>query len=257
MSKLILGFLSLVMLSACSDSWIPHEIDLKLGNQSKAFIDENPSQFKIIEPKNAPFAYERLEAIRDEILKSGAVQNKAYFTWDLQIIEDDSVLNAFCLPGGHIYVYTGLIKYLKSEAALAGVIGHEIAHADERHSVKQMVKNMGIGLLLQFVLGIDHAGILNMGANLLSLSFSRSDESDADALSVKYLYPTQFDARGVAHFFEQIEKDRQSNQILEFISTHPNPDNRVQNIEKIWRDLGAKEGKLYTDRYKKIIQDLP
>jgi len=257
MKKIGLGFLLIVMLSSCGNEWIPHEIDVKLGNQSKAFIDENPSQFKILERKKASFAYTRIEAIRDEILASGLVKNKENFNWELHIVQDDSVLNAFCLPGGYIYVYTGLIKYLKSEAALAGVIGHEMAHADERHSVQQMVKNMGIGILLQFIFGVDNAGLVNMGANLLSLSFSRSDESEADALSVKYLYPTSYDAKGASHFFEQLEKDKQTEKILEFISTHPNPDNRVREIEKVWENLGAKKGKLFTERYQKIIKDLP
>ncbi|MDP3929565.1 MAG: M48 family metallopeptidase [Bacteroidota bacterium] len=257
MKKLGFGFLLVVFFSSCGGSWIPTEVDATMGNQSKTFIDENPDQFKIIAPEEAPYAYKRLEAIRDAILASGAVKHKDDFAWELKIVHEDSVLNAFCLPGGYIYVYTGLIKYLESEAALAGVIGHEIAHADERHSVQQTIKNMGIGLLLQYVLGVDNSGLLNMGANLLSLSFSRSDESEADALSVKYLYPTPYDARGAAHFFEQLEKDKQTEQMLEFISTHPNPENRVQEIEKVWEELGGKKGELFKEEYQKTLKDLP
>jgi predicted Zn-dependent protease len=250
-------FILVLLFSSCGGSWIPHELDLMLGKQSKTFIEENTSQFKIIEPEEAPYAYERIEAIRDEILASGLVENKDKFNWELRIVQDDSVLNAFCLPGGYIYVYTGLIKYLNSEAALAGVIGHEMAHADQRHSVQQMVKNMGLGLLTQYIFGVDNSGLVNIGANLLSLSFSRNDESEADALSVKYLYQTNYDARGAAHFFEQIEKDQKNEGMLEFASTHPNPENRVQEIEKYWQELGAKKGELFEVRYQKIKSSLP
>lgn len=257
MKKITLGFLLIGLLSSCGGSWIPTEMDASLGEQGRTYINENPSEFNIIEPHEAPYAYERLEAIRDQILESGEVKHKNNFTWELKIVHDDSVLNAFCLPGGYIYVYTGLIKYLNSEAALAGVIGHEIAHADERHSVQQMVKNLGISLAMQYILGIDNSGLLNLGANLLSLSFSRSDETDADLLSVKYLYPTPYDARGAAHFFEKLEKENEHGAVPEFISTHPNPDNRVEKIHNEWEKLGGKPGKLFEENYAKILADLP
>jgi predicted Zn-dependent protease len=95
-----------------------------------------------------------------------------------------------------------------------------------------------------------------MGANLLSLSFSRSDESDADMRSVEYLGKTNYDPRGAAFFFEKIEKEQNEHPSLEFINTHPNPDNRVKKIYEKWKELGGKKGELQKETYKKIIQDL-
>ena len=68
---------------------------------------------------------------------------------DLRIIHDDSTLNAFCTPGGYIYIYTGILKFLDSEDEFAGVLGHEIAHADLRHSTRQMTKQYGVQILLR------------------------------------------------------------------------------------------------------------
>jgi predicted Zn-dependent protease len=131
-----------------------------------------------------------------------------------------------------------------------------MAHADLRHSTKQLVQNLGLSLFIQYVLGVDQSSLINMGANLLSLSFSRSDESDADMRSVEYLTKTNYDPRGAAFFFEKIEKEQNEHPSLEFINTHPNPDNRVKKIYEKWKELGGKKGELQKEKYKKIIQDL-
>ena len=250
-------FAIVLILSSCNGNWIPIQIDKTIGDQSKQEIEGSPSQFKILEQEDCPYAYERLKGIRDEILSSGKIEHASEFEWDIHIIQDDSVLNAFCIPGGSIYVYTGLIKYLDSEAGLAGVIGHEMAHADLRHSTKQLLQNVGLSLIIQYVLGIDQGSLINLGANLLSLSFSRDDESEADMQSVEYLNSTKYDSRGAAFFFQKIEKENKNEVNLEFINTHPNPENRVKKIFKKWEELGAKKGELNKDTYKKIILDLP
>jgi len=172
------------------------------------------------------------------------------------LVEDDSMLNAFCLPGGKIVVFTGIVKYLDSEDALAGVLAHEIAHADLRHGTGQMLKSMGISLLLKAVLGIDNSSLVNLGIELLGLTFSRADETQADLNSVRYLYETEYDARGAARFFEKInEKGGQG--VPEFVSTHPNPDKRVEKIEEEWKNLGGKKGQAFEKRYKEFKSSLP
>jgi predicted Zn-dependent protease len=246
-----------LLLSSCGGAWIPIRIDKTLGDISNQEIIHAPQQFVVLDREDCAYAYERVESIRDEIVNSGELDYAKEFNWEVKIIHDDSILNAFCLPGGSFYIYTGLIKYLNSEAALAGVIGHEMAHADKRHSTKQLVQNMSLSLILQYFIGVDQSSLLGIGANLLSLSFNRSDESEADMQSVAYLYKTQYDPRGAAFFFEKIEKENKDMQGLEFISTHPNPENRVKKIYEKWKDLGSKKGKLNKESYKKIITDLP
>jgi predicted Zn-dependent protease len=190
-------------------------------------------------------------------LASGKVKHSKDFNWELKIIKDDSVLNAFCLPGGYIYVYTGLMKYLDSEDALAGVLGHEMAHADLRHGTTQMVKNMGLSLGLQLIFGGDASQLINIGANLISLSFSRGDEKEADMRSVEYLYETELDARGTGIFFDKLQKEGKDAGVIEFLSTHPNPENRVEEINRKWKELGGKKGKNNKEAYQKMLKSLP
>ncbi len=85
-------------------------------------------------------AYEHINRIRDSILETDELIYGDRFDWEVDIIENDSVLNAFCAPGGYICVYTGIIKFLDNEAQFAGVMGHEMAHADRRHVTDQLTK---------------------------------------------------------------------------------------------------------------------
>lgn len=205
--------------------------DINLGAEVDAQIESDPS-FNIIAESANPQAYAYLNEMKDIILNSGEVRYKDEFVWQLHIIEDDSTLNAFATPGGYIYVYTGLINYLDDASSLAGVMGHEIAHADRRHSSKQLQKQYGVSTLLQILTGGDPGALAQLASGLLALSFSRNDETDADNGSVDYLCPTDFEADGAANFFQKIV-DSGSSTPPQFLSTHPNPDNRVENIQSM------------------------
>jgi predicted Zn-dependent protease len=191
------------------------------------------------------------------LLESGQIKHKDDFKWELRIIRDDSVLNAFCLPGGYIFVYTGLIKFLDSEDELAGVLGHEIAHADLRHASNQITKQLGLTLVIKLIFGWDQNALLNIAGNLLSLSFSRAHEKEADEQSVRYLSHTNYDARGVMRFFEKMDKQGKNPQVAEFLSTHPDPENRVADIVAKWKELGAHKGERYVDEYAELKRELP
>jgi len=214
------------------------EDDKNLGLQVKQEIESNPAQYPLISKSANPDAYTYLEGIRNDILASGELSHKDDFAWEVNIINDDSTLNAFCTPGGYIYVYTGLIKFLDNKSSLAGVLGHEMAHADKRHSTEQLTKAYGIQTLLSVALGDNQGLLTEIASSLVSLSFSRSDESEADKYSVIYLCPTKYRADGAADFFQKLESMGTSNP-PEFLSSHPNPDNRIQNIESEANSLGC------------------
>lgn len=111
--------------------------DIELGAQVAAEIEADKAQFNILDSASNVAAYKYIYGIRDVILETGKVTHKDDFKWQVRIIDNDTTLNAFCTPGGYIYFYTGIIKYLENEAELAGVMGHEMGHADLRHSTRQ------------------------------------------------------------------------------------------------------------------------
>ena len=227
--------------------------DLDLGKQVSAEIENNPKQYPLLPEtgrngKNEQ-AYAYLRGIVDRILNSGKVTYRKEFPWRVKIIQNDTTLNAFCVPGGYIYVYTGLIKYLDTEDQLAGVLGHEIAHADKRHSTRSMTTQYGQKLVLDVVLGRNQGAITQMAQGLLNLRYSRSHENEADQYSVEYLCGTPYRSDGAAGFFQKMLDSKQGGGAPEFLSTHPNPQNRVQQITNKAKADGCKLNNYAAARY--------
>ncbi len=212
--------------------------DKNLGQQTVQQILADPTQFPVLSRAQYTNAYAYMDNMRNDILGSGKVQHATDFEWTLYIIDDPNTQNAFCTPGGYIFVYTGLIKYLDNASSLAGVLGHEMGHADHRHSTTQMTKDYGIQTLLDVVLGKNQNQLTQIAASLVNLKFSRVDETDADKSSVTYLCPTKYRANGAQDFFVKIANSGGS-QIPAFMSTHPEPGNRVASINTQSAELGC------------------
>ena len=260
-SRLLILLGALLTLSSCTSrdgdfNFFSIEDDENIGAKFKEDILNDPSSFPLLEEKDYPEVYRRVRGIVKKILKSDDILHREEFAWEVAVVKNDTILNAFCTPGGYIYVYTGLLKCLDSEDQLAGVLGHEMAHADLRHSTEQMTRNTGLRIVLKFFFG-DGSIIGDMAGGIAGLSFSRDDETEADLQSVRYLYDTDYDPRGVARFFQKMEKEGESLGPMVFLSTHPNPENRVRKIMKEWEQLGKKKGKTYSEEYSMLKDQLP
>lgn len=244
--RISLSFLILLGAVACdkNDNFIifSTENDVQLGAQVKAELAADPS-VKILSPTAYPEVYNFLYHIRDGILNSGKIAYKEEFAWEVYVIDDDQTLNAFATPGGYIYVYTGLIKYLDNADDLAGVMGHEMAHADLRHTVRNLQKVYGVQVMLQVALGQNPNTLAEIAAQiagqLAGLKFTREYETEADEHSVEYLASTEYACNGAAHFFEKLTASGNSGAPPEFLSTHPNPENRIENINTQAQNRGC------------------
>ena len=223
--------------------------DIKLGKQVAAEIASKKQEFPLMPEEGNEEAYKYVRGLADKILNTGKVAHRKEFAWQVKIIRDDKTLNAFCTPGGHIYVYTGLIKYLDSEDQLAGVLGHEIAHAALRHTTRQMTKSIGVSVLVNAVSG-NRQALGQVVSAIVGLKFSRSHESEADEASVNYLCGTGLNAAGCAGFFKKIQK--KGGQPPEFLSTHPNPKNRIEDIEFRAKNLGCKGKNTNQSEYQRV-----
>lgn len=231
------------------------EQDRQLGAQVAAEIESDPAQFPILDSASNKEVYAYLYNVRNKILNTGKVDYKNEFAWRLRVIKNDTTLNAFCTPGGYIYVYTGILKFLDNESQLAGVLGHEMGHADMRHSTRQMTQMFGVQILLDVLAG-DRAALKQVTGALIGLKFSRSHETEADECSVKYLCPTDYDAAGGAGFFQKIQ-DMGGSRVPEFLSTHPDPGNRIEDFQNTKATMGCKGGNNYEAEYKAMVAKLP
>jgi beta-barrel assembly-enhancing protease len=229
--------------------------DRQLGAQVAAEIDANTREFPLLDSLKYREIYAYVYKVRDKILNSGKVDFKDDFQWRIKIIHNDKTMNAFCTPGGYIYVYTGILKFLESEDEFAGVLGHEIAHADQRHSTRQMTKQFGVQVLIDILAG-NRQMLRDVTAAIVGLKFSRQHETEADECSVKYLCPTDYNAAGGAGFFQKIEAlggDRQP----EFLSTHPNPANRIENFQNNKITKGCTGENTFKTEYQQMLSKLP
>ena len=230
--------------------------DMALGLEFSKQIESDTKQFPILPEKGNEEAYKYVRGLTQKLLRTGKVAHANEFAWEVKIIKDDATLNAFAVPGGYLYVYTGLIKFLDTEDQLAGVMGHEIAHAALRHSTQQMTKIYGIDALRQIITGNTDPSVLGQIAiGLISLKFSRNHESQADEHSVIYLCGTNLNASGAAGFFEKIQG--KGGNPPEFLSTHPDPGNRVKDIKAKAQGLGCTgkdKNQSEYDRIKKLLK---
>lgn len=234
--------------------------DIAFGKQAQQEIANNPQQYPILDRSKYPVAYRYLDNMKNQILNSGAVNFKEQFAWELYIIHDDQTLNAFVTPGGYIYVYTGLMKYLDSEDQLAGVLGHEVAHADRRHSTRNLTKQYGLSVLLTALSGNNSNQLTQMVAglagNVVGLKFNRETEKEADDFSVIYLSKTQYQCNGAAGFFEKIMSQGNGQEPPQFLSTHPSSANRVQDINAKAQAIGCPT-KPSNSNYQALLNSLP
>ncbi len=164
--------------------------------------------------------------------------------WEFKVIENDKVANAFALPGGKVAVYTGLLPITQTEAGLAAVIGHEIAHATARHGGERLSQNLiaqlGLAATAAAMSNRDPAtvqsviGLLGAGATVgVSLPFGRSQESEADRIGMIYMAKAGYDPRAAKDLWLRMAAASEGKQRPpEFLSTHPAEATRIERIEK-------------------------
>jgi predicted Zn-dependent protease len=160
--------------------------------------------------------------------------------WEFHVV-DDAAVNAFALPGGFIYVTRGLMTSLSDEAELATVLGHEIGHVTYRHSVQQISKAQlaQIGLGVGSILSSDIARfgqLASAGLSILFLKYGRDAENQADRAGFRYALNQNYDVREMTDVFETLNRvsaASNAGKLPEWLSTHPNPENRIEHIESI------------------------
>ncbi|AFN73696.1 peptidase, M48 family [Melioribacter roseus P3M-2] len=237
----------IIIATACSTgiNLFTDSDEVALGKKFDEEIRKNSEEYPIYD-KNPELKNYIEKNIFNEILNSPEVKKRTVYNYKMEIIDNDSVLNAFAVPGGYIYIYTGLLKYLDSEAALAGVIGHEIAHVERRHATQRITAAYGISFVMSVVLGNNPTQLAELAANMFTglalLANSRSNEDESDQYSILYLKTTRFYPGSVKFFFEKLRDDGKISTadagIATFLSTHPDPLDRIENTEKRISEMG-------------------
>jgi len=204
--------------------------DVQLGQEAAAQVRK---QMPLV---NDPFLNNYVNTIGKRLAETQEAKASG-FPFTFQVVADPTI-NAFALPGGPMFINTGLLKAVDNEAELAGVMGHEMSHVILRHGTNQASKQQLLALpamLGQQMAGSSMIGQLaqlgiGLGANSVLLKFSRTAESQADLTGSHLMAESGYNPIEMAHFFEKL--NAQGQQAPQFLSDHPNPDNRQHAIEE-------------------------
>lgn len=259
--------LSLILIGSCAVNpvtgkkqvvFMTEEQEIAMGKQSDpevlAFFGlyDDPEMQKFITEKGNEIA---------------VISHRPKLAYEFKIV-DSPVINAFAVPGGYVYFTRGIMAHFNNEAEFAGVLGHETGHITARHSVIQQRNSMlgQLGMIAGVILVPELTQFvepLSRGMQLAMLSFGRNDEREADKLGVEYSSRIGYDASEMAGFFETLERQGAgsgSEEIPEFLSTHPSPEERNITVAKLagdWKKkLDLTNPKINRESYLKLIDGI-
>ncbi|MCA9754846.1 MAG: M48 family metallopeptidase [Candidatus Eisenbacteria bacterium] len=171
-----------------------------------------------------------------------AISGRDDYDWEFSLIDDDQTVNAFALPGGKVAVYTGILPVAQGEAGLATVMSHEVAHAIAQHGSERMTDQLALqlgGMGLEALLGQKSEATRSLvlaaygvGAQVgVLLPFGRAQESEADHIGLVFMARAGYDPRAAVDFWERMGQLGGGARPPEFLSTHPNPETRVRDLQ--------------------------
>lgn len=181
--------------------------------------------------------------VRDVGMRIARASGRNDYQWEFTVFDEPEAINAFCLPGGKVGVYTGILRITQNDAGLATVIAHEVAHAVARHGGERVSQ----GILLQMGETALNTAIRNrdpgtmriinaafgLGVDVgVILPFSREQESEADYMGLIYMAKAGYDPREAVSFWQRMKQAEKGGRIPEFLSTHPAPEARIGDIQR-------------------------
>ena len=240
--KYILAFPLVLFVAACGSGGLGGSVSLdeewQLGNQAAAQVEQ---QVRLVNDAQAT-AYLRMVGERIH-----AVTPLASRPFDFKIINDSSV-NAFSLPGGHIYINTGLIAQADKVDMLAGVVAHEISHVVARHAIKQIQQQNEISVIGSILLGQNPNALAQIAAQVIAggamARFSRADEKQADDMGLEFLAQAGYDPHGMLDMFQKLLSLEQTNPgaVARFFQDHPGTQDRINDISGRISKMGRTTG---------------
>jgi predicted Zn-dependent protease len=213
---------------------VPESTELELGIEAyREILGESKLSRDVA-------AVNRVKEIGQKIAR---ITEKSDYSWEFKLIDDDEVVNAFCLPGGKVAVYTGIMRIASTDAELAAIMGHEIAHAIARHGGERMSQLLLVelgGMALEEALETKTERTLELarvayGAGtqlLVILPYSRTHENEADYIGLLFMAKAGYDPHAAIDFWRNMQKEFGDQEPPEFLSTHPSSEQRVENLKK-------------------------
>ena len=242
-----------VIINACTSAPITNRRQLKIIPESKLNAQAEQIYEKIKEKEKMSDDKKTLgeikeigkkmeDSISEYFNRSGIIDPTTNFKWEYILIENKKIKNAWCMPGGKIAIYTGMLDVTKNNDGLAAVMGHEIAHAVAKHSVERASRGVLLNTSTQLI-DIFTGGKLSQvnrvtGMNTVGLlsqigimnPFTRSQESEADYLGMIFSSLSGYDIRETKKLWERMKESNKGKEPPQFMSTHPSSSNRIKSL---------------------------
>ncbi len=265
LALLVLGIGANALFSSCASNLATGERHLNLISESQEIAMGQAADSQVV----ATIGLYPDSALQRYVQELGAriarTSERPNLPWTFRVVDDPAV-NAFALPGGFIYVTRGLLAYMMNEAELTSVIAHEIGHVTAQHAVhrmsEQQLTQLGVTTGMMIKPGLQKYGdYVNAGLGLLSLKFSRDDESQADHLGLRYTIRAGYDPRQMVDVLDMLGRVSAvsgGGRVPEWLATHPNPDNRSLSIQKEIDTLSINLGSLAVNQnsYLRLLEGL-
>jgi len=221
---LVGGYYGLLALAKASITAVPVSVDEKIG---KLALESMDLEGTVVKDKVI------VDAVKEMVARMEPHAELKGLTFEVRVLDSPEV-NAFCLPGGKIVVYTGLLRKAKTAEQVAGVLSHEMSHAIKRHGLRRVTESLGIVVAVELLIG-DMGGLVALGAELgksaALTSYSREAETEADQVGVRMLHAAAIDPLELAGFFEMLKDEgNQTPAAIAWLSTHPQHAERVATI---------------------------
>lgn len=237
--------------SARNISLFSTQQEVELGTEMSTKIE---SEMKLL---NDPAVVNYVKEVGGKVSAQAARQDVEYV---FKVIDDPEQVNAFAVPGGNIYIFTGLLTRMSDEAELAAVLAHETAHIDERHSMEALTRQVGYEIVVGAVLGDQAAAwekiLSGVAGNLAFLKFSRSDERQADQIGLELMVKAGYDPQGMVDLLQMFETLAQSqpSAIEIWLSSHPASSERVALVKQQIARENLHGGSVNAEQYQSLVK---
>lgn len=237
-----------------ADVVMPPAREEKLGDQVEAeFLDSG------VELYEGPTASQYIKQMGREAVDAAGEEAHEAIEYEFRVIDDPEQVNAFAMPGGQIYFYTGLLKLAETKAEVMSVMAHEVAHVTQRHIAKRLVAIYGLQSLTQAALGENPGLVAQLVSSIAAkgalLKYSRDSETEADSVGMQYMIEAGYDPHGFVNFFRKL-KDQGGGVPIKWLSSHPLPSDRIEAAQEQIGDREFEDATVGREEHQQVLRSL-
>ncbi len=233
---------------------------IMIGNAISSMISEPSNGFNVLAEEDYQEVYVHLNTLIDQISNTATVQRRGHFDWKISILENDDELNAFITPGGHLYICSGLLKFLEGEHELIGMIAHEIAYADSDNLINHLKTEFGSKNLSKVISDDPESDVivLDIAHTLGEMVFDAKEIKEADQFCTDIICEFEWDGEGLLSL---IKRGGDPLKVIKWLQARPVTNTRIDELTNFIHNrvevCGAADSTYYQRYLEKVIKKLP